>query len=95
MRIAGLQLSSSVLVGAGVVLLAPIVLPVVAGVLKPVAKAAIKGSLLTYHKVKETTAEAIESIEDLAAEAKAELAENNEPAPAPKATKKTAKAKAA
>ena len=95
MKIAGLRISSSVAVGAGVVLLAPLVIPVVAGLMKPVFKTVIKGGLITYNKVKETTAEAIESMEDLAAEAKAELAESAaaEAAPAPKAKKaKAAKA---
>jgi hypothetical protein len=95
MKIGGLSLSNNLLLGAGAVLLAPVVIPVVAGVLKPVAKAAIKGSLITYHKVKETTAEAWESVEDLAAEAKAELVETTEEPPKGKAKKSTKKAKAA
>jgi hypothetical protein len=94
MRVLGTSLSPGVLVGAGAVLLAPIVIPVIAGIAKPVVKAVIKGSLITYHKVKESTAEALESIEDLAAEAKAELADTVEEAPKSKA-KKTTKAKAA
>ena len=93
MKLGAVQLSNGVLLGVGAVLLAPVVIPVVAGVLKPVAKAAIKGGLITYHKVKESTSEAIESIEDLAAEAKAEVAEKGVPAEKP--AKKTAKAKAA
>jgi hypothetical protein len=93
MKIAGLPLNSNVMLGAGMVLLAPVVIPLVAGVLKPVAKAAIKMGMITYHKVKETTAEAIESMEDLAAEAAAEVAEESEPQP--KTARKTAKAKAA
>ncbi|MBL0713857.1 MAG: DUF5132 domain-containing protein [Desulfosarcina sp.] len=76
-------------VGAGIVFLTPIVVPVVAGVLKPLAKNAIKGSLLIYEKAKVATAETMESMEDLAAEAKAELAESAEAAPAK--TKKAAK----
>jgi hypothetical protein len=38
----------SVAMGAGVVLLAPVVIPVVGAILKPVAKALIKGSILAY-----------------------------------------------
>jgi predicted DNA-binding antitoxin AbrB/MazE fold protein len=94
MRIGGLNISSGVLLGAGAVLLAPIVIPVAAGIFKPLAKAAIKGGLITYQKVKETTAEALESMEDLAAEAKAELVEAAE-APAQSKPKKSTKAKAA
>lgn len=99
MKIAGLQLGNGVLVGVGAVLLAPVVIPALAGILRPVAKAAIKGSLITYNKFKETTAEVIESIEDLAAEAKAEVNVAAEAAAAaeveeaaPKAAKKAAKA---
>ena len=94
MRVLGTTLSPGVMIGAGAVLLAPVVIPVIAGIAKPVAKAVIKGGLITYHKVKESTAEALESIEDLAAEAKSELAEAVEEAPKAKA-KKTTKAKAA
>ena len=94
MRVLGTSVSPGILIGAGAVLLAPVVIPIIAGIAKPVAKAVIKGSLITYHKVKESTAEALESIEDLAAEAKSELAEAVEEAPKAKA-KKTTKAKAA
>ncbi len=86
-----LSLSNPFIVGAGVVLLAPVVLPVVAGVLKPVLKASIKGGLLAYEKLKVTVAEAVEAVEDLAAEAKAEIAATDEGA-APKAKKAAAKA---
>ena len=65
-------------IGAGAVLLAPIILPFVAGILRPVAKTAIKGGLIAYEKAKVLTTEAIESLEDLAAEAKAEAAQQIE-----------------
>lgn len=60
-------------VGAGLVLLTPLVSPLIAGILRPVAKNVIKGSLLVYDRTKSTMAEAKESIEDWTAEAKAEL----------------------
>ena len=59
--------------GAGIALVAPVVLPLVAGVLKPVTKNVIKGSLLVYGKTKQTVAEAKASVEDMAAEAKVEF----------------------
>jgi hypothetical protein len=72
--------------GAGVVLLAPVVMPFVGGVLKPVTKTVIKGGILAYNgvqvaydKVKVKAAEAVETIEDIAAEAQAELAEKSNP----------------
>jgi hypothetical protein len=92
MKIGAVRISSGMLVGAGAVMLAPVVIPIVAGLLRPVLKAGIKTGMLTYHKVKEVTAEAVESIEDLAAEAKSEMAGSEGKATKPK--KETAKAKA-
>jgi hypothetical protein len=93
MRVFGTSVNVGTLaVGAGIVLLTPVVVPVVAGILKPLAKNAIKGSLLLYEKAKVSTAETIESLEDLAAEAKAELAEAGDEAAKPKKKAKGAKA---
>lgn len=94
MRVFGSSVNVGTLaVGAGIVLLAPVVVPVVAGVLKPLAKNAIKGSLLMYERAKVATAETMESLEDLAAEAKAELAESSDaPAAKPKKAAKGSKA---
>jgi hypothetical protein len=69
----GFKLGGSIAVGAGVMILAPIVVPIVASALRPVVKAAIKGGMIAYGKMKETAAETAETIEDLAAEAKSEL----------------------
>ncbi len=74
----GFKLGSGVLVGAGIVILAPIVIPVVANVVKSLTKATIKGTLIAYQKAKIATAETIEGLEDLAAEAKAEISEKPE-----------------
>jgi hypothetical protein len=87
--------------GAGVALLAPVVVPLVGGILRPVAINVIKGSLLVYEQTRKTVAEAKESVEDwtaeakaelesLSAEAKAEIAGDSNPAP----KKKAARAKA-
>jgi hypothetical protein len=65
----------SVAMGAGVVLLAPVVIPVVGAILKPVAKALIKGGILAYEGAKVSIAETKETIEDIAAEAKADIEE--------------------
>lgn len=64
-------------VGAGVVLLAPVVIPVIGSILKPVAKAVIKGGLLAYEGVKMSIAETKETLEDLAAEAKSEISQGS------------------
>jgi hypothetical protein len=62
-------------IGIGAAILAPAIIPVVAGIAKPLVKAAIKGGVVLYDKGKETFAETKEIIEDLVAEAKAELSE--------------------
>lgn len=76
MKIFGNGLSvGNIAVGAGVVLLAPVVIPVIGAVLKPVAKALIKGSIMAYEGAKVSIAETKETLEDIAAEAKAEIAQ--------------------
>lgn len=90
----GMKLGGSIAIGAGVVLLAPVVVPVIAGALRPVAKAAIKGGILAYAKLRESTAETVESIEDLAAEAKAEMTESTKSQKSTKSTTKKASASA-
>lgn len=62
--------------GIGAAILAPILIPVVTQAGKPLTKAAIKQGLLAYEKGKEFFAEATEVFEDLVAEAKAELAQD-------------------
>lgn len=60
--------------GIGAVILAPIIIPAVAKVGKPIVKATIKNGLALYEKSKSSVAEAGEVLGDLVAEAKAELA---------------------
>ncbi|SRR5579883_466606 len=64
-----------IIAGIGAVLLAPVVIPVVAGVGKPIAKSLIKGGLSLYERSKGAFAEIGETWEDIVAEARAELAE--------------------
>ncbi len=64
----------SILVVLGVAMAAPIVLPAVAAVSRPLAKTLIKGYLALADTVKEYAAEAGEQISDLLAECKAERA---------------------
>lgn len=61
--------------GVGAAILAPVVVPLLAEVGKPLTKAAIKEGILLYEKTKEALAEVTEVFEDIVAEAKAELAE--------------------
>lgn len=69
-----------IIAGIGAVLLAPVLIPVVAGVGKPFVKSAIKGGLVAYEKAKGALAEVGETWEDMIAEARAELAEEQQPA---------------
>ena len=62
-------------IGAGAIVLAPILGLPLAKAGKPLAKAAIKTSIIAYEKSKIVLAEAKEALEDLVAESKAELAE--------------------
>jgi hypothetical protein len=66
---------SGLAVGIGAAVLAPAVMPIVASVVKPLAKAAIKGGIILYEKGREAVAEMGEVVEDIVAEAKAEMAE--------------------
>ncbi len=65
-------------IGIGASVVGPVVIPILATVAKPLTKAAIKGGYLLYEKGRETLAEAQEVIEDLVAEAKAEMEEAQE-----------------
>jgi hypothetical protein len=66
--------ATTMAIGAGAVLLAPVLLPMAASVLRPVAKAAIKGGILAFENAKVAVAETKETFEDIAAEARAEVA---------------------
>ncbi len=62
--------------GIAAIVLLPVLVPVAAGkVGKPLAKATIKGGIVLYEKGKGVIAEVGETLEDIVAEAKAELAE--------------------
>ena len=62
--------------GIAAIVLLPILVPVAAGkVGKPLAKATIKGGIILYKKGKGVIAEVGENLEDIVAEAKAELAQ--------------------
>jgi hypothetical protein len=62
----------SILVVLGVAMAAPIVLPAVAAVSRPLAKTLIKGYLVLADTIKEFAAEAGEQVGDLVAEVRAE-----------------------
>src|SRR5689334_5396572 len=64
------NLATGLAIGAGALLLGPTVIQAVGGVLRPAAKAAIKGGMVFY---RETLSGIGEMASDLVAEAKAEL----------------------
>ncbi len=71
----GLKIGTGLAIGLVVIILAPAIAPAIAAVVRPMAKASIKSAIILYGKTLELIAEAKESVEDLAAEAQAELAE--------------------
>jgi hypothetical protein len=64
---------TGLVIGVAAAVLTPLVLPLITSLARPLAKAAIKGGLITYEKGREYVAELAEVMEDLVAEAKAEL----------------------
>ena len=74
----GFSLGTGAAIGIGALILAPVLVPTVAAVVRPLIKAGLKGSILLYEKSKEMIAETQELFEDLAAEVKAELAREND-----------------
>ncbi|GET37777.1 DUF5132 domain-containing protein [Microseira wollei] len=60
--------------GIAAIVLLPVIIPVAAGMGKPIAKTMIKGGIVLYEKGKGVLAEVGENFEDVLAEAKAELA---------------------
>jgi hypothetical protein len=61
--------------GIAAIVLLPVMIPVAGKVLKPLAKATVKGGIVLYEKGKGVLAEVGESLEDIIAEARAELEE--------------------
>jgi hypothetical protein len=65
----------NLLLGAAIIVSAPIVVSALSAVARPLTKSAIKGGLLAYGRVRELAAEAREGLEDLTAEAMSEISE--------------------
>lgn len=75
LKLPNMSLGTGIAVGAGAVVLGPIVLPAVGGALKSLAKSAIKGGIIAYEGGRGLMAETKEALEDLTAEAKSEMNE--------------------
>jgi|SRR5687768_14295517 hypothetical protein len=89
-------LVTGLLLGLGAGFAAATLIPGVGQAVRPKAKAAIKAGLLAFDRGRVAMAELGETAEDLLAEAKAELAAEEQPAEdAPAAAKPQARARAA
>jgi Protein of unknown function (DUF5132) len=61
------------LLGLGLAIVAPAVVPTLASGLRPIAKALVKGGMTLFEAAREGVAEAGEEISDLVAESRAEI----------------------
>lgn len=66
---------SSSILAVGAVIMAPTLIPAVSSALRPLAKALVKSGITVYDSAKELIAEAGEEMNDMVAEARAEMAE--------------------
>ena len=66
-------------IGLGTAVLVPWVVPAVGGLLRPAAKAVIKGGIVAYDWGRQAAAEVSEAASDMAAEARAEAAAASKP----------------
>jgi hypothetical protein len=69
----GFKIGTPILLGVGALILAPMIIPAAASILKPLAKATVKSGLLLVHRGRELIAETAEALEDITAEVRAEL----------------------
>ncbi len=65
---------STVLLGVGVVMVAPTIVPALATGLRPLAKTLVKGGMTLYDAAREGVVEVSEQVNDLVAESRAEMA---------------------
>ena len=63
----------TLLIGAGAVLLAPLVLPAVGSILRSVTKVGMKTAMISYDKGKKMVSDATDAVSDIASEAKSEV----------------------
>jgi hypothetical protein len=64
---------TTLLIGAGAVLLAPMVLSVASGLLRSATKFGIKTAMISYDKGKEIVSEATDTVSEITSEAKTEV----------------------
>jgi hypothetical protein len=82
----GLKVSTGTLaLGALAFMAAPQILAAVGSIVRPVAKTGIKGGMLVYDKGKDMFSGTVDSIQDVASEARSELSKGSKAAPKKKA----------
>ena len=69
----GSNIVTGLAIGLGGMILAPVIVPLLGGIARPIAKLAIQGGLSLYEKGRGMVAETGEAISDLVAEARSEL----------------------
>jgi len=69
----GGNLVAGLAIGLGTAILAPVIAPAVSGLLRPAAKAVIKGGIVAYDWGRQAAAQVGEAASDMAAEARAEV----------------------
>jgi hypothetical protein len=82
----GLKVSTGTLaLGALAFMAAPQILAAVGNIVRPVAKTGIKGGMIVYDKGKDMFSGTVDSIQDVASEARSELSKGSKAAPKKKA----------
>jgi len=73
------NLGTSLAIGLGALILGPVIIPVVGAIVKPAAKAAIKGGMLLCKVGRKGVAEAGDFFGDVVAEARSEIESRENP----------------
>lgn len=60
-------------IGAGIILVAPVAIPLVGNLIRPVAKALIKGGIVAYRETEKTFGQMGKSMQGMVKEARAEI----------------------
>lgn len=79
MRVFANGMATGVVLGMGLVLLAPALLPVLVRGSRPALKAVVRSGVGVYERGRETFAEVAEELEDMVAEVRAEMFEEQAP----------------
>jgi hypothetical protein len=82
----GLKMSTGTLALSAIALMAaPQIMAAVGSIVRPVAKTGIKGGMVVYDKGKELFSGTVDSIQDVASEARSEVSKGSKAAPKKKA----------